>query len=355
MKWMYGIAAASVVAVVGITALTGCEGDESAPTRPRMQGVLTPDEKAKDNAFNRETETPKQTLPTSGAEFPGQSRATPVSPNPDEPTVITAAAAGGGGGIGGAGGGAGATGGNLSGGAAGASGVPSAGSAANPNGNGNLNVLPYGTFQSPESSYNTGGNYTVPGGLPALSVNPGTTPAVGSTAVPNIGLTLDHSWGEVLPLENYPHRAWPDTQTTYVPGTTKHNPVYYYNIQDHLPITNNGGWVGNWTSNALEVPWFYINTLALPVLMVLEPPFEQRTTERLGNDPLYFGYLPKGGAIIPSPTPGTIKWEYPFLKAAEENATSDQISTQPATTQTQDIPPVAPTLDTPASTAPLSH
>jgi hypothetical protein len=308
MKWTYGIAAASVVAMMGTTVLASCEGDESAPSRPRTQSVLEPDQKAKDDAFNRETETPKRALPTSGAEFPGQSNATPVTPAPGEPTVITADA-------------------------------------------GNMNPLPYGSFRTPESDYNTD-LYQKGAPVPHLPLNPGTTPAIGTTAVPNIGLTIDHSWGEVLPLENYHHRDWPDMQTTYVPAIVKHNPVYYFNIQDHTSLPLQNTYVGGWQSNALEVPWFFVNTLALPVLMVLEPPFAQRTTQQLGNDPIYFNYLPKGGPIIPSPTPGIIKWEYPFLKASEENENSEQISTQPATIETPDLPPVAPTLNTPASTAP---
>jgi hypothetical protein len=333
MNNIYALATASVLVIVGSSLLAGCEADESAPSRPRAQGVLAPDEKAKDNAFNRETEAPKRDLPTSGAEFPGQSSITPVL-LPGERTVITAAAGGAGG--------------------SGANGMASSGSAATPSAQANVNVLPYGTFKAPESVYN-GINYGTPGNLPALQTNPSYTPTPGSTAVPNISLTLSHSWGEVLPLKNYPHRDWPQTQTTYVAADVKHNPVYYFDIQDQTPIANNGSWVDSWTSNALEVPWFYLNTLALPVLMVLEPPFEQRTTERLGSDPLYFGYLPQGGAIIPSPTPGIIKWEYPFLNAAEENASADQISTQPATKETPDVPAVAPTLETPASTAPVSH
>jgi hypothetical protein len=362
MNWNYTLAAASVIALAGATLLTGCEGDESAPTRPRTQNVLAPDAKAKDNAFNRETETPKRDLPTSGAEFPGQSRATPA-PFPGEPTVITAASAGASGGASGATGGSAAGAGgspnansaNVSGALAGANGIASPGSAANPSARANLNPFPYGSFQSPESTYSNM-NYGLTGNLPSLPANPSSTPAAGSTAVPNIGLTLGNSWGEVLPLDNAAHRAWPEMSTSYVAADVKHNPVYYFNIQDHLPaLANNSGWVGSWTSNALEVPWFYANTAALPLLMVLEPPFAQRTTDRLGNDPLYFGYLPKGGDIIPSPTPGTIKWDYPFLKQSEENPNSDQISTQPATTQTQGIAPVAPTLDTPATTAPLSH
>ncbi len=157
-----------------------------------------------------------------------------------------------------------------------------------------------------------------------------------------------------MPLENYPHRAWPDEQTTYKAAVVKHKPVYFFDIENEIPIKTKGDSVGNWAGAAIEIPWFYANAALLPVLMVLEPPLVQRTTERLGQDPIYFGYLPEGGDIIPSPTPGVIKWDYPFLRP-DANQGYDQPATQPATTQTQEIPPVAPTLETPATTAPIVH
>ncbi len=312
MKNSHHILAASAVALISTTFTTGCTGDESAPTRPRTQNVLAPDEKAQNNAFNRETETPKRDMPTSGREFPGQSRATPSSsPNLNEPTVITADA-------------------------------------------GNMNPIPYGNFRAASSGY-TANNYGR-GPVPPIPEKPAPGPAVGSTPVPGIALSIDHSWGEVRPLENYPHRAWPDTSTSYMAAVVKHKPIYYFNAQDHLPLKYNGGWAGGWLSNVIEIPWFYIQTAVLPISAILEPPLLQRTTERLGEDPVYHGYQPIGGEIIPSPTPGVIGWEYPFLKADTTNPSYDQPSTtQPATTQTQEIPPVAPTLDTPASTAPISH
>ena len=265
MKTMNGILAAAA-AIVATTVIAGCMGDESAQSRPRTQNVLAPDEKSQDNAFNRETEAPKRDLPTSGREYPGQSRPTPEGTN--EPTVITADA-------------------------------------------GHLNPLPYGHFRTPESSYDLNNYHSI---VPPLPDKPGTAPMVGSTPVPGTGWAIDDSWGQVLPLENYAHRAWPDEQTTYKAAVVKHKPVYYFDIENEIPIKTKGDWVGNGAGAAIEIPWFYANTALLPVLMVLEPPLLQRTTERLGKDPIYHGYLPEGGDIIPSPTPGEIKWDYPFLR-----------------------------------------
>ncbi len=72
MKTMNGILAATA-AIVATTVIAGCTGDESAP-RAHARKMSCATEKAQDNAFNRETEAPERDLPTSGREFPGQSR-----------------------------------------------------------------------------------------------------------------------------------------------------------------------------------------------------------------------------------------------------------------------------------------
>jgi hypothetical protein len=116
-------------------------------------------------------------------------------------------------------------------------------------------------------------------------------------------------------LQDVPHRAWPDTTAHYEVATVKHNPVYYYNVQPLLNVEqNNGTTWGDWVSNVYEIPWFYLNTAALPVLMVLEPPLAQRTTERTGGDPNFHGHLPEQGIVVPTPAPGQLQWEYPKLK-----------------------------------------
>ncbi len=281
-------------AVTMVAVLGGCMADESAPTRPRTENTLGPSEKAKDNAFNRETEAPKRDLPTSGSEFPGQSKAN-VKEAPGEKPVVTADA-------------------------------------------GVYQYSPYGSFQTPTTDYKK--DYSGNGPLPHLQPNPGSVPAVGSTPVPNIPWAIDHSWGEVLTLENAAHRAWPDMQTQYRAADVKHNPVYYFNLQDHSPWMwqNDGSYHTDWVTEAIEFPWFYGNTAILPVLMILEPPLAQRTTQRIGPDANYLGHLPAGGEIVPSPTPGEINWVYPFLRADyDQNPTTE--ATTEATTQPSETAP----------------
>src|SRR5271169_423310 len=235
MKTTLSMFIASAVVASGM--MVACEADESAPTRPRTQNILpVPTEKAKENAEQRELEPPQRSLPTGGgSEYPGQSRATPASPAPGDVPIVTADA-------------------------------------------GSTQMVPYGSFRTPTTDYNQD-NYNN-GPVPHIPENPGTTPMTGSTPVPNTPWSIDHSWGEVLQLQNYPHRAWPDEQTTYVAANVKNNPVYYFDLQPHLPIMqNNGSYATDVGTTAIEFPWFYANTAALPILMVLEPPLARRTSE----------------------------------------------------------------------------
>jgi hypothetical protein len=170
--------------------------------------------------------------------------------------------------------------------------------------------------------------YTGP--LPALTNKPSPTP--GATPVPGTPWVVEHSWGEGLPLENYPHRDWPATQTTYVAATVKHNPVYFAPIQNRLPIVqNDSSYAGNVVSSVLETPWFALQTLALPALMLCDPPLKQVTTQRLGNNPVFLGHQSADGPIVPSPTPGVIRWEYPFLASNPNAPAGAPAATQPIT------------------------
>ena len=297
MKLTHAFLLAAAVVASGMS--VGCEADESAPTRPRTQNILTPDQKARDNAEKREIEPQKRDLPTGGAEFPGQSRATPTEESGDNPVVL--ADAGSSDGVG---------------------------------------------FRTPVDTY-TKNNYGN-GPVPPLNQKPGQQPTPGSAAVPGTPWSVDFDWGEIAPLDNYPHRAWPDDQTTYVQADVKHNPVYYFNIQPHLPVKqNDGSYQGEAVSGIIEFPWFYVNTAALPVLMILDPPLAQRTTERLSENPVYLGHLPTSGDIVPSPPPGVIEWRYPFLEKNSRNP-NDPTYNEPATTQTYVIPPAEPVAPEPA-------
>ncbi len=157
--------------------------------------------------------------------------------------------------------------------------------------------------------------------------------------VPDAEQSIDFSWGEVLQLQDYPHRDWPETQGHYEVADARHNPVYYFHVQDLFPVAPaNGTYAGDAISTAYEVPWFYLNTLALPKLMILEPPLAERTTQREGSDPNYHGYLPDGGPVVPTPSPGVLRWEYPFLNpdGSVKEKYEPQVessTTQPAATQ----------------------
>jgi hypothetical protein len=302
-------------AVSTVTLLAACEGDLSAPSRPRTGGVLTPDAKENDRAWQRENEKPKRDLPIGGGgEFPGQSKAKPsrsmmpaavASASSDAP-VITAF--------------------DMPGSKyASSRPVPTEGSSGH---------LPEPRF--PDVPW-------YKGPLPALTPKaPGALPTPGSTPVPGTPWVVEHSWGEVLPLVNYPHRDWPASQTTYNAATVKHNPVYYAPIWNQLPVPQNDGtWTGNALSSIIEVPWFLGETLALPALMVCDPPLKQVTTQRLGKDAVYLGYLPSDGTIVPSPTPGVIRWEYPFLQPSAAGPGVPPPATQPiAPTPGITLPPM---------------
>ena len=45
---------------------------------------------------------------------------------------------------------------------------------------------------------------------------------------PGTGWDIDHSWGQVMVLTEYPHRDWPAMQATYMAAVVKNNPVYYF-------------------------------------------------------------------------------------------------------------------------------
>ncbi|MGN6367569.1 MAG: hypothetical protein ACTHN5_04845 [Phycisphaerae bacterium] len=301
MKLTQAVLLAGVVVASG--AYFGCEADESAPTRPRTQGILAPDEKAKDNAEKRETEEQKRDLPTGRSEFPGQSRVDPEQMPAGERPVVLADAGG-----------------------------------SKPAG--------WSGFATPIDNY-TNDNYGG-GPVPPLNPKPGANPTPGSAPVPGTPWHVDFDWGEIGPLAGVEHRAWPEDGTSYVAADVKHDPVYYFSILPQVGHVNNGSWQGNAWSGIVEIPWFYLNTAALPVLMVLDPPLQQRTTERLSQNPVYLGYLPAGGEVVPAPTEGRIEWRYPFLEKQSRNP-NDTTYNEPATTQTENIPTAEPAVPPPAT------
>ncbi|HVX86832.1 MAG TPA: hypothetical protein VH253_18765 [Phycisphaerae bacterium] len=276
------VAGAVSMAVGSVVMMSGCEADMSAPTRPRTRNVLAPQNGAQQNAEQREEEAPARPVPQDrGGEFPGQSK----SPSK-----------------------------------AGAS--------------GDAQVATLSSVNLPVTQFKTD---FYKGMIPHLPEKPPAHPTIGSIPVAGTGWRVQFWWGENLPMANYPHRDWPVSTTTYQAAQVKHNPTYYWYFQDFVPGANRnvGTFAGDYYSDLYEVPWFYVNTAILPVLMVIQEPFTQVTTERLGADPIYFGYLPPG-PIVPSPPPGEIKWEYPFLTNGPQtfNGTG---SMAPATTPTPGV------------------
>ncbi|MCL2648295.1 MAG: hypothetical protein FWD61_15010 [Phycisphaerales bacterium] len=296
--------------------LANCEGDPSAPRRPRTQlNPMAPDEKARDNAEKRELETPAREFPTSGKEFPGASQA---APSEGDGTVLTANAV-----------------------------------AASRRGGGNLST-PTSTNGSsgrfPENRYNR--DWYNNGPIPHLPENPGSEPMAGSTQVPLSDLQIDHSWGQVMVLKDTPHRNWPTTQTVYMAANTKYNPVYFTtwlnrpatprddahkyvndvedvlkNIQHGLAgPQSDGTYRGDMVNLLYDVPWFYVQIPVTFGRMFYEGPLSQVTGQRLGWDPNYFSSLPTNGIIVPQPVTGVIKWDYSFLYM-----TAEQLTKLPAT------------------------
>jgi len=293
--------------------MTGCEVDDSIPQHAGSGGVLAPDAKSRDSAEKRALEQPKRELPSpAGPDTPGSSDARPVGPNKDGKQVLTLAADG-------------------------AAGSPGLGEQSHgfvgPSG-----MKAFGHTQGPNTTYSRD---SVNGPIPHVPPNPGTVPMTGSTPMPGGDWSVDFSWGQGVVLQDYPHRPWAEVTATYEEGTVRHNPVYYYNIQEHLPVPQNTGTTkGDIISSAYEIPWFYLNTAVLPVLMVLEPPLAQRTTAHPSGDPNFRGHLPETGTVVPVPAPGSLHWEYPFLNA---DGTVKEPNTPAATEPTTvTVPPPTP-------------
>ena len=346
---------AMILSMVVLSAgLCACEADDSLPTRPRTAAnPLAPDSNAQNNAEKRELEKPARNMPTGGAEFPGQSRA---DFDTDARVLTLQAGGGGGAGAGGGAGGAGAagapggiggtSGGTVGNGVTGAPGNPAAvptpgfigntaGSTVGPSVGGVPNsvglVAPTTVNQSPlsflgytgPSGFNAFGHSVGPqtvygqgnfgGVFPVIPENPGTIPMPGIVMTPSGDWAMDASWGQGLVLQNYPHRDWPLSTIIYPSGSIFNNPTYYIHIGDHLPaLPTTGVYEGDVLSDIYEVPWFMVNTAALPVLMALEPPLAKRETVRPSLDPNFRGYVPDGPSV-PVPQPGRLEWNYSFL------------------------------------------
>lgn len=151
------------------------------------------------------------------------------------------------------------------------------------------------------------------GTLPHLHTLPKDKPAAGATPVPGISYQVEHSWGQALPMAEYPHRAWPTSQATYFLPGADHNPTYYRNLSDQCGFLASGSTLSNVSSDIVEVPWFVVQTLILPGRMVLQCPWAKVTTHAPVGDPIFNGYLPGGGPTVPAPFPGVIEWKHDWV------------------------------------------
>jgi len=256
---------------VALAGLMACIEDDSAPNRRGMERpALGAGPGGTNNAEKRELEAPKRDLPTGRQEFPGQTRLN----TPDG--VITLA---------------------------------EMGTAAE--------TQPAPPATAPAAATSTEAS---PGTMRALGLNEDHHVAITGRAIPvpwANGMVIEGNWGTVAAMPEYRHRNWPDQQTTYVMGDVKGNPVYFtsllvaYDYYDPARCEQCHAAGPNTIQNLkdlADVPWFFGEALALPVLMVCDQPLAQKTTAFVVRDPVYQGYLPPAGEVRPSGLPGEVQW-----------------------------------------------
>jgi hypothetical protein len=270
--WL-AIAVLGVTSFAGPVGLAGCEGDPSAPnhTARDNRNLLGPTENS--NAEKRELEKPGRSLPTGGgSEFPGQSAiktvpptvASTATPTADSPVQTLDASA----------------------------------------------LAPFCKCPMHTAGYSKG-------------------PVV----VPGTGMVIESNWGSVDALADYPHRAWPNMGTNYQSGDVKANPKYTQDLTTILFGHDNeqyewGTGPANPLVDYLDVPWGFLNFAAIPARMFVDPPLAQRTTSTQWKRGVFQGHLPETGAIMPTPLPGVIHWEYPKATVYDGKSTTGA-TTQP--------------------------
>jgi len=311
---------------VALTGVTGCIEDDSVPNRRGIErpALIPTKQSDKDNAEHRALEPPKRELPSDSAkEFPGQTRLTSprdsqtlfldagmgtVETSPATTSAPATAAAGD---------------------ATTTAGVPESAPATN-----------FAT--APENNPQPDAKAAFGTSTPQLDETKPFARRGAVMAVPGTGEIIPADWGRAEPLAEYRHRPWSKSQTSFNSGEVKRNPLYYTNAFDHPQYLEGPAAVG-FLENLAEYPWFYAETLAVPVLMVAQPPLIQKTTHNDGTDPNYHGYLPAIGEIVPAPLPGVIRWTYPFSDAeavpdVQASSLPSPLAT-PGTTQPVTLPP----------------
>ena len=259
-RWKNRSLLCSLAALSTTLLFTGCIADDSVPNRRGMErpALIGGDAKARENAEKRELEAPKRQAPAGvGAEFPGQSLL-PTS----SPSIVMLA---------------------------------------------DLPATAPTTLPAPAPAP----AHPVINDLKPMAL-PGRT-----MRVPGTTQEIPPYWGEQTVLKDYPRRPYPTTQVTYASGQILHNPVYYGDLfkRDYpstyaCPVESVG-------QDYAEIPWFYGETIALPVLMVIHPPLAQAQTRWTDDSPVYHGQLPATGRIDPVPLPGEIRWVYTFTSSTQ--------------------------------------
>ncbi len=133
--------------------------------------------------------------------------------------------------------------------------------------------------------------------------------------VPYTGMIIGGNWGRVYPIPHPVHRNWAPSEVVYPRGVTRGNPVYMHDLDAHVGYRqyNRRPWY-HLGESLLDTPWFYVNALATPFLMVVHPPLQQRNTIQPVRGLVYKGYVATTGPVVPAPQRGTLQWHYPFLK-----------------------------------------
>jgi hypothetical protein len=283
MPRRYALLLAAVAALVA-----GCDIDDSAPSRPRTGSILTPSTKAQENAERRSLEPPPRQLPVGGAESPGQS-ALPVT---DPPIAMLSA-------------------------------VPGAPPADAANLRPSFPGFPIKGFYGPSGWDAIGHTFgpvdtytrdTYPALVPHIPPNPGSVPMKEATLIPGGDWAFDWSWGQGLVVMRATHRDWRPVTAIYQVAGAAHNPTYYFDLQKHIDMPPcNATYLSELCSAAGQQGWFFISSLSLPALLVLEPPCSRRETHTYSQDPNFLSALAPGGPIAPAPATGSLKWDYPFL------------------------------------------
>jgi hypothetical protein len=147
--------------------------------------------------------------------------------------------------------------------------------------------------------------------------------------VPGTDYVINKSWGQVYALPSYPHRDFAVSVATVQTGSVAGNPWYFNNLYarpDYQPKHPYGKW-GSIGADALEIPYAVGEIFALPVLMLMECPYKQKSTAFVSRDPNYNGYLPVTTNLVPAPYLGTFQFESATQPSAKQADDKYPIST----------------------------